>query len=77
MMSFDGADESYSTVSISEHDAFSSLCISLWLKTNDTSHTGTPFSYANYEFANAFTLTDYNRLVLLDVLNYPTNAHLK
>ena len=34
--------------------------VCFWMKTDDTINQGTPFSYANTEGNNMFTLTDYD-----------------
>lgn len=63
ILSFDGDDKSFSYSNMSEM-VLHSISVSFWLKTSDDSHLGTPFSYANKQYDNAFTLTDYSGYVM-------------
>lgn len=38
-----------------------SVTVSFWIRTTDTEHQGTPFSYAVHGEPNAFTITDYTK----------------
>lgn len=38
----------------------SAATVCFWMRTDDTQNQGTPFSYANSDGNNMFTLTDYD-----------------
>lgn len=59
ILQFDGDAESYAHVNITANQVFTALSVSFWMRSNDTFHLGTPFSYANHKYGNSFTLTDY------------------
>ncbi|XP_067928549.1 sushi, von Willebrand factor type A, EGF and pentraxin domain-containing protein 1-like [Watersipora subatra] len=63
ILTFDGEANSYSRVTV-PNNAYTSFSVSFWLKSTRSSNSDTPFSYANYEHANAFTLSDCSRLLL-------------
>ena len=59
ILSLDGDDHSYAYATLPENSIFTAITVSFWMRTDDWRHLGTPFSYANTEYGNAFTLTDY------------------
>ena len=48
----------YARVDIEDDITAATVCF--WMKTDDTQNQGTPFSYANEDGDNMFTLTDYD-----------------
>lgn len=61
ILSFDGGPKSYSKLDMIDDNStsYSALSVAMWIKTSGSSHSGIPFSYANYEHQEAFTIADH------------------
>ena len=53
----------YAKVKVGKDLSTATVCF--WMKTDDQENQGTPFSYATSDGDNVFTLSDYDRWVLV------------